>query len=186
MEAVEVYKNRKDYSGLQIGQLKIMSFHSKNLGKRAKWNVQCVCGKVFQTQPRSIISERTKSCGCKKSQFITEKQTLPNGKAIINEAYGLHVASAKRRGLKTELNRLQYEDISKRPCHYCGEFSYRKNTHTGRTLKCNSIDRLNNERFYSLENSVPCCFQCQTSKMDYTEAEFLEKIRKIHSFRGLK
>jgi len=38
--------------------------------------------------------------------------------------------------------------------------------------KANGIDRVHNDEGYVIDNVVPCCFQCNDTKSDYSPAEF--------------
>ena len=45
----------------------------------------------------------------------------------------------------------------------------------------NGVDRVDNERGYSLENCVPCCKFCNRMKRDLGKKEFLEHIKNIYN-----
>ena len=46
-------------------------------------------------------------------------------------------------------------------------------------MNLNGVDRKNNELFYNIENSLPCCKSCNSMKMAMTYDEFITKIKKI-------
>ena len=39
-------------------------------------------------------------------------------------------------------------------------------------LKCNGVDRVDNTKGYSVDNSVPCCKFCNTAKHTMSEGDF--------------
>ena len=84
--------------------------------------------------------------------------------------YGEAKSNAARRGIAW---RLTYEEfvewIWEASCHYCGAPGSR------------GIDRLNNEPFYELANSVPCCARCNSMKSALSHHEFLEQVKVIAS-----
>lgn len=59
---------RKDLSGVIFGRLKVIGAASNYRLPSGKsvtmWNCQCECGKEITTMADSLLSERTKSCGC--------------------------------------------------------------------------------------------------------------------------
>lgn len=179
-----ISKTRLDYTGQKFNFLTALRF-SRWSGRASFWNFQCDCGNTAEIRVASVKGGHTKSCGCKKTSLCA-RAVLPNGRAIINEAFAMHKYSAKKRSIRSDLTREQFEEIIRKPCTYCGDFSERKNTHTGRTLTSTSVDRRDNEPFYTLENSIPACFECQHLKMDMTEAEFFCKIEKILARRGTR
>lgn len=50
----------------------------------------------------------------------------------------------------------------------------------------NGVDRRNNLVGYEVENSIPCCTHCNRIKLNYSEEEFLNKIKKIYENKNLK
>jgi len=63
---------------------------------------------------------------------------------------------------------IAYEDwlnLIKLPCHYCGNMEKAKSG--------SSLDRIDNTKGYLLTNVLPCCTECNRSRMDhYTSEEF--------------
>jgi 5-methylcytosine-specific restriction endonuclease McrA len=101
----------------------------------------------------------------------------------MSKAYASHLGLAKRRGIISYLTLNDYKIIATKPCLYCGSISKRRDrvrSKYRRSYKINSVDRLDNERFYKIENSVSACFDCQEMKMDRTFLEFKNHILKIH------
>lgn len=76
-------------------------------------------------------------------------------------------------------------EISK--CHYCGETI---NRHTRRGVKGYKgyfLDRMDNDKPYTKENCVPCCWPCnQTKGNRFTYAQFVAIGAVIKSFRRNK
>lgn len=56
----------------------------------------------------------------------------------------------------------QFKQITKLPCYYCKRDGYV------------GIDRVDSHLGYTIENSVPCCTQCNISKNVYTQQSFIE------------
>lgn len=60
------------------------------------------------------------------------------------------------------------------PCYYCGA--------KGDPL--NGIDRVDNSKPYSDDNSVACCYTCNMMKKTMTGAEFIEACQKVVFHNG--
>lgn len=159
-------------TGEVYGNLKVIRFsHRKNNGRY--FLCLCVCGKEKAIYSCNLVNRKSKSCGCRPQQI------LPDNGAILRDAFRTHKAHANSRGIASFLSLQEYRSIAIRPCRYCSGFSVRKNKKLKTEVNLNSVDRLNNEPFYKIENSVPACFVCQKMKWDMKEADFLEKVRKI-------
>jgi len=103
----------------------------------------------------------------------------PHGKVKSNcrecdprHRFSAYRCNAKKRSIDFSLSFEQFSEITKQPCTYCGD---KKET--------NGIDRMDNDRGYSIENCVPCCSQCNTIKMDYSKEEFIARVTKIVNYQ---
>jgi len=102
----------------------------------------------------------------------------PDRVAAYNHAFGQSVAGRyrlilhrhKKRGWEGEpLSLEQYAQLSALPCSYCGGSSN------------GGLDRVENNKGYTIENSTPCCKPCNYMKRDAALSSFLEHIKRIHS-----
>ena len=52
----------------------------------------------------------------------------------------------------------------------------------------NGVDRVNSDLGYEIENCVPCCYRCNSMKMDTSLNEFKDHITKVynHSIKDKK
>ena len=78
--------------------------------------------------------------------------------------------SAVKRNYGVEITFEQYCEITSKPCVYCGESKERI-----------GIDRIENTKGYTLENSAPSCTPCNMMKKTMSVQEFLERIKKIYN-----
>lgn len=83
--------------------------------------------------------------------------------------------NATMRGFRWELTFSDYVDLFwGADCMYCGEVSG------------GGIDRLNNEPFYSIANTVACCGACNKMKSDITLHEFIAAVERVaHNLFGV-
>ena len=141
---------------------------------KCNWICKCSCGNTIEVRTELLISGQKKSCGCLKKdrQYDT----------IRNEVFGAHCGGAKNRGIGNFLSKEEYLSIASLNCHYCGRIDSKHNRTTGASIDINGIDRKNNEPFYNLENSLPCCWSCNWMKMDMPYIDFIKKIRQISEY----
>ena len=76
---------------------------------------------------------------------------------------------AGKKGNKFLLTKEQFKNIILLPCKYCGEKEKRR-----------GIDRMDNNKGYTINNSVSCCKMCNYMKKTYTIEEFFTHIKKIY------
>lgn len=88
-------------------------------------------------------------------------------------------SKAKRRGKSWELTSVEAYKLVISTCVYCGHTPNWPESRVG-------IDRVDSNKGYVIENCVPCCSRCNSSKNDMTNDEFKEHVKKMynHLFKG--
>lgn len=81
--------------------------------------------------------------------------------------YSKYKAGAKHRGKHFDLTMEEFCELYGRKCHYCGE------------KEAKGVDRVDNDKGYTKENSVPCCTWCNYAKGDTSLELMLEKVKAI-------
>lgn len=165
-------KSKVDLVGKKFGELTVLE-HVYTRSQKMQLKVLCDCGNVVLRRQASVVRGLTRTCGCMKSRNEL--------KTIQRQAYNSHKAGARQRNLRTEITFEQFCEITKNPCVYCSTISTRKNKATGATLPVNSVDRINNEKFYKITNVQSTCFLCQYMKSDMTDKAFREHIELIQT-----
>ena len=138
----------------------------------------CDCGNEILIPTSRVTSGHTKSCGCLKIDF---RRKAP-GEAAKNEVLDNYTRGAKKRGFCFNLTETEFLRICSSKCYYCGiePFCSRKSRRNNGSFIYNGIDRLDNNKGYTLENSVSCCYKCNIGKYTQTKEEFLEWIKKVY------
>ena len=145
----------------------------KVIDKKAKrpykvYLFDCIlCGSEIRAQSGQLKNHSGKcvSCGHKNKPY----------ESILNEL----IKTCKRRNYNITINYDQFlEIINLSKCHYCDKILI-FNQHTRINYKAVSrayqLDRKNNNEGYTLENVVPCCWECNRLKSDiYTYEEFIK------------
>jgi hypothetical protein len=86
----------------------------------------------------------------------------------------------KGEGLPFHLSLEDVRSLTSSNCHYCGigpVATYRKHS---QSIKYTGLDRRDNREGYTLSNVVPCCKQCNQSKMDYSEEDFTSWVKRTY------
>lgn len=176
-------KSKELSPGLKINKLTIIRLHHKDKRWRRHYLCRCDCGNEKVIQGSLIISGNTKSCGCLLAESMKKKR-LPNNRGVINQIILSYKRHAKRRGLIWELNFDDVFGIINKPCYYCGIYNSNKkitkNCREG--FQYNSIDRVDSNKGYVINNVVPCCERCNKAKMAMSKNDFLEWIQRVYNY----
>lgn len=188
--------------GEVIGRLTVIS----NSDKRDKWNgkqflCKCECGNFKIVKACNLRHGGVRSCGC----LFKDAVRLNIGESTLNALEGKYKGKAKRKNRDFTLSKDQFRTIIQQNCFYCNSEPKEKNLYFTKTkrkntiassttiewadqqwIRVNGIDRRDNNNGYILENSVPCCTFCNEMKMDRTEEQFIEHIKKILMFQKEK
>lgn len=100
----------------------------------------------------------------------TERDRVSAGKP--ERKYKEYKYEASRRNLDFKLTLSQFKSFKDKPCHYCGS-----------ELEFISLDRVDNDLGYYIENVVSSCFTCNSIKHVYDKDYFLRHIEKIFMYQ---
>jgi hypothetical protein len=175
--------------GDRFGKLVVIEAPYRKLFKGGQQRVsvvkcRCDCGNVKELRTAHLQHAKgTKGCGCGKK--------LAYGESSLNELFYSYKTNAKSRKHLFDLTKEEFKKLTKQNCYYCGmeprQVSKRNNKHRAHNGNYiyNGIDRLDNSKGYTVENSVPCCKMCNLFKNKYTKQEFLAHIQQIHAHQQL-
>lgn len=125
---------------------------------------------AYRRQYRLEHQEESKAK--KKDYFLRNKEKVLGNNAAWRQTLNGRLLSYKRnaklRGFSWKLTNEEFQNFWNKPCYYC-------NT----VITGVGIDRVDPKEGYTSINTVPCCTQCNTMKMDYSKQEFLDKIQQI-------
>lgn len=182
----------KDLTGKIFGQLKVLNYIQLqvNNNKVWKWECKCTCGTITYARTRDFFKEKPVqsclSCGYKR---MAKTNTLPNNESLKKRIFRNYKRGAKNRNYEFKLLYEEFIKLIVGNCFYCGnapqvligELSYTKES-----FKRNGIDRVDNTKGYTLDNSVSCCKQCNKAKMEMSYKEFTDFIKRIYKHLKLK
>jgi len=99
-------------------------------------------------------------------------------KCSIKRFFSTYKRNAKIRGISFNISIEQFESIIVLPCVYCGDRDVQDPPRVG-------VDRIDNNRSYTLENCSPCCSKCNHAKARMSKNEFIDLCYKITKQAGL-
>lgn len=149
----------------------------KDGSKVRTWVVECECGTEKEIATHNL--KNLKSCGCLvKKPTHNWKYNNDRVEAVAKEKYLSYKKGAKKRDLKFKLTFPEFFELIKQDCYYCGEVDDFKGSNQDGTILI-GIDRINNDRGYIKNNSVPCCKACNYMKRTMNVNDFINKCIKI-------
>lgn len=183
-------KPKKDITGQIFNDLTVLEwlgfkeFPNEKEGKRRSiYKCQCKCGNFCEVEQSSLYGN-TKSCGCRIKQGKAYKGPHYS---TVSYVFNNYKQSAKKNDRAFDLSRELFEKLISSDCYYCGlPPSIKRDSYNNRDKESfyyNGIDRKDNNQGYIIENSVPCCTECNFLKKDYNEKEFLELIKRIYEWK---
>jgi hypothetical protein len=152
----------------------------------------CDCGNYKNTLYRNVKTGNVRSCGCLQTEgnvarLLGKCPTNKRGERerAINWSFLLTKSGAKSKNRDFTLTISDIESLVFSNCYYCNKepSRYIKHTRDNAQVKVpvNGIDRYDNNKGYTLENSVPCCKECNFLKRAYHGDEFITKITDIYN-----
>lgn len=136
------------------------------------WLCQCSCGKKVEILGRSLRDGNTRSCGC--------RGCAPDDGAF-NKLYARMVCSARDRHYEWNLTKEDVRRITSQNCFYCGVSPCQFTGNGKSNYIYNGIDRMDNTKGYILENSVACCWRCNSAKNSFSVSEFKDWVLSVYN-----
>lgn len=170
-----------DITGQRFGRLKVIGRRYLNTKDRhTRWLCKCECGIERIVDKSSLISGKTRSCGCLR-KGRAGKPRLGYGVANMRRTIEGYKRHAKKRGLEWSLTEERFKEIAQKDCYYCGAKpnNIRKAHGYNGDYIYNGIDRVDNIKGYIIDNIVPCCKTCNLAKNNLTLQEFKDWIKRL-------
>jgi len=147
------------------------------------WLCKCDCGTETISSGVEIRNGHTKSCGCLRNEKVGALNRLNSldiatKRQVIN-GYKNH---ARDKRVKYELTEKQFTEITQKDCFYCGAKPDNriKPRYNNNEYIYNGIDRVDNNKGYTIDNVVTCCKRCNYAKKNLTLPEFKAWIEKVY------
>lgn len=142
---------------------------------KIKWLCRCECGNEVWMDHGDM--KKCISCGCVKKERLKKQ----DGHAAKKEAYALYKRNAKIRDLEFDITYPEFLAMAQDICYYCGSEpkNRMRNRNNNGDFIYNGIDRVDNNRGYTLDNCVTSCKDCNRVKMDTNLESMIEHMKKI-------
>lgn len=167
--------------GDKINRLTVLSYHHTGNHYRRYFNFRCDCGNEKVILGSLVTSGNTKSCGCLSIE-VKKAKLFPDNLGVIRQIILGYKRHAKRRGFNFLLSENEVISLIKQSCYYCGK----PPSNIKKTKNCldgfiySGIDRVNSKGDYIIENTVPCCEQCNKAKMALSKDDFIAWIKRVY------
>lgn len=165
-----------DLTGKRFGILTVIKrVYPNSKSGYPRWLCKCDCGIEKILCGCTLRRGHTKSCGC--------LRRLRPGLSGMRGLISCYKLIAKKKGREYTLTEEQFEEITKKKCHYCGTKPrqiYDTISNSGKYVH-NGIDRIDNLKGYTIDNVVPCCKFCNAAKNIRTLPEFKDWVKRIYN-----
>jgi hypothetical protein len=174
---------RLELTGQRFGKLVVTGAAGVNKFHQSLWMCACDCGGSHVVAGNVLKYGDCKSCGC----ISTGLGPLPDNMASKNAVVAQLKAGAINRGLEWSIDDSAVLSRLEMNCHWCDSppMNIKKRApYAGSnkpiTYRYNGLDRVDNNRGYTIDNIVPCCGPCNWMKRAMTADSFLEHVAKIY------
>ncbi len=152
-----------DKSGQIFGSWKVLEFVGRDKSKKAVWRCQCVCGVIRSVLIGTLMQGTSKSCGCKRIELISKLFTK-HGMASTPTYKSWHAMIQRcqgKGGHESYPNRKI--TVDKKWLSFDNFFA-----EMGLRPKNKTLDRINNQKGYCLENCQWATSKQQSNNKDNT------------------
>lgn len=172
-----------DLTGEKFNRLTVLEFSKKGNRGRTYWKCICDCGNITVVSTDDLRSGHSKSCGCLQREKIRGNTNRRKGfgESSVNTLYYKYKQNANNRGKIFELSKDEFICITGKQCFYCGKHPssvFTSKNFFGEYIY-NGVDRFINSIGYTIENSVPCCAECNFAKGTLDGPEYLALCRRV-------
>ena len=169
--------------GQKFGKWTTISFHNyKELNEKVgKWKCICDCGYEKFIRAANLVGKYTSMCKTCSNKINTQVNLKPDKGACKTKILIQIKRQASSRNLEMLLTDSEILEITSKNCFYCKKepFNNAKSSN-GDFILFNGIDRVNNLKGYTNENTVPCCKYCNISKLDLSLNDWMQNISNIY------
>jgi hypothetical protein len=180
----------KDWNGQKLHHLTFLTRHPIRRAGHVVWRALCDCGNKTVVWPQNVILGKTTSCGCVRKtyeQLMAHRKNTP----IVSSARAVWRGNYRDGDCDFDT----FYQLSQQSCYYCGRPPHRVYNvgQKGKSYRgCsqiqlergdftyNGLDRLDSSKGHTIDNIVPCCLDCNQSKMDKTIGEFIAHIERMY------
>ena len=168
-----------DHTGFQYGQWTVVK-RLNVIDNRRMYLCRCKCG-YEKIRPTGHL-KKTLMCPQCRCKLVSEMMKKEKGSNSRNSVLHSYKKGAKNRRLAWELTDQQALKLMNEKCFYCGREPYREYTASRANggFKYNGIDRIDNSKVYTIDNTCSCCPQCNFAKRTLSYNDFINVVKLIY------
>jgi hypothetical protein len=172
-----------DHTGKKFKDLEFIKLVGKNKFNCWVYEIKCKCSKIFLAEGSDIFQEKIKSCGCRYNS-LQQTQAQPFEDRLAKSVFTDYKNKSAKRNVNFLMTYEQFKPKILANCHYCGDppKNIKRIAHKNRqVLLYNGLDRVDNNKDYTDENTVSSCYLCNQAKHKMTQQEFFDMVKKIYN-----
>jgi hypothetical protein len=150
--------------GERFGRLTVTGLGAKKNGTFL-WQCTCECGGQKEIAAFSLLSGRTRSCGC-----LVHRQSQ---ESAVRAVFTTYRTAAKRRGHAWKLDYEFFRELIQLDCAYCDAPPGNRHRRGRFVAVYTGEDRANNRLGYIPGNVLPCCRICNVAKSTQDQGDFI-------------
>ncbi len=168
-----------DITGERFDQLTATRPTSRRSNRSVVWECICDCGGKTEVSINNLRRvKHTRSCGCLKK--------FSKGRASARAVLAKYKVEARNRNLRWALTDEEAANLFGGNCFYCDAppANVHRPVDGNGSFTYSGIDRVDNNKGYSLENCVSCCIICNRAKQQLSVDEFCLWVRRVYDNFG--
>jgi hypothetical protein len=148
------------------------------------------CGSEYNSFIENLKDARKSGVSCKKCSNHQHREygAMSAQDAQVSIVYSNYKSRAKFKNWEFSLTKSEFSELVRSNCHYCNQEPNKirldrvKGKRESNDSSClmNGIDRVDSSKGYTIDNSLPCCEDCNKAKRNLNYNDFLELIKNIY------
>lgn len=166
----------EDLTGKKFGKLTVLERIKNKYSNSTEnaWICTCDCGGKREVRTCKLTSGKIRDCGCTYTGVKYQDRSIPAKNSVLNN----YKRNARIYDREFSLSKEEFYKLLSGNCFYCGAKPSkikRDNTKCKNVSICiyNGVDRVDNNKGYTISNCVSCCTTCNSAKMDRSLEDFI-------------
>lgn len=176
-----------DLAGLVFHDLTPISKFKSDNGRGIHWKCICSCGSATTASVSELISGSKKSCGCRRKKRDSEHHMWTGHEGISGQFFGSIKTSSSHRSkgrvIPFSITIEEAWDLYLGQNKKCAISGVDILLCPERRKRTASLDRIDSSKGYELGNVQWVHWMVNIMKSDFAQTDFLDMVRKIHTFQ---
>lgn len=176
----------KNIIGKKFERLTVLSLIGIDRHHSSLWKCQCACGAIAAVTRNSLIQGLVKSCGCLRDEkFKVNRKRGEPGEAAFNKLFRRYQRRSSEKRIAFHLSKEVFKKLTSMSCDYCGNAPSLEAKDRGNNgaYIYNTLDRAENSKGYTEDNTVPACWTCNRMKNVMNSFNFIKACEAVVKHR---